>query len=461
MSQSSNGITKICGNDYPFCYEQETEKITIYLGSGVVEIPEGMDQIVGTKLGMITGGNTLYKLSVPLSNDCMTVVDNQTKYISVGSQIRSVEYAIEDYQENSRYAEMRLQFPELDFFIPSTGRAAVSTDEIILSRVKDSLHNFDIEYRDTVVSVSFNTKISAIAKVKLTAETISEVTLKFNETDKIEYLIGLYIFARNFFAFICNRQNIGLRYAVIIGNHPSKTIESGKVVDTVSYTKQRLILSQKYLEPLEDKEQIAKVPNSRIFSNRLEELFQLFFEKRVRDTAIVNGSCIHPSVKYRNLIDLEQSLHITATFEYYVRTMLPEISSQETIDFFNDIQALVDDYIKNVTGKKKKKAKDFMKSLRPQVSLNEKVIKVFDGYSTWQPLKPILTEWFGDDVTDLASAANLWRNELAHEKREYQPDINVIKAIRLIEHINYCIVLRCAGYPDEQIKQIVMDTLAR
>ncbi|MDD4113570.1 MAG: hypothetical protein PHC56_11165 [Herbinix sp.] len=88
-------------------------------------------------------------------------------------------------------------------------------------------------------------------------------------------------------------------------------------------------------------------------------------------------------------------------------------------------------------------------------------MKAYEGYSTWKALKPILLEWFGDNIADLASAANLWRNELAHEKREYQPDINVIKAIRLVEHINYCIVLRLAGYDDEHIKIVISETLTR
>lgn len=140
---------------------------------------------------------------------------------------------------------------------------------------------------------------------------------------------------------------------------------------------------------------------------------------------------------------------------------MPEISSQETIDFFSDIEVLVDAYIETATGKKKKKAKDFKKSLRPQVSLEDKIMKAYNGYKTWQALNPILAEWFGDDVSELASAANLWRNELAHEKREYQPDINVINAVRLIEHINCCIILRRAGYDDEQIKSILSEILTR
>ena len=69
--------------------------------------------------------------------------------------------------------------------------------------------------------------------------------------------------------------------------------------------------------------------------------------------------------------------------------------------------------------------------------------------------------WFGVDVSDLADAANEWRNELAHEKREYCPDVKAIRANRLVEHLNYCIILRKAGYSNEEIKNIIQEILAR
>ena len=140
---------------------------------------------------------------------------------------------------------------------------------------------------------------------------------------------------------------------------------------------------------------------------------------------------------------------------------MPEISSQATIDFIKDLESLLDDYIESATGKKKKKAKDFKKSLKPQISLEEKALKSFNGYDTWQPLAPILSEWFGDNISTLACVVNLWRNELAHEKREYEPNADVVTAIRLVEHLNYCIILRHAGYNDDEIKAILSEVLTR
>ena len=461
MSQQLSGTTEICGYDFPFCYDADTENINIYIGNRIITVPEDMDIIFGKKLGMMTGGNILFKLSVPLTNSIMEIENGIPKYVSCFNQIRSVDFFIENFQEHSEYTEMRLQFPELDYFIPSIGRATVTKQEVVFSRLKESLYSFDVKYADTEVYVSFDTKMEGTTNVRNTAKTISEISLKFPKTANLDYLKGLYEGVRSCFVFVCNRQNIGLRSAILIGEYPRKRNKNGKIVEVVGYTQQEIIFSQKYLEPLEDEKKIKKVLNSRLFSTNLKELFQMFLEQSAEGTAIVNGSSIHPSFKYRNLIDLEQSLHITAAFEYYVRTLLPEISSNETIEFLNDMQVLVEEYIKTVTGKKKKKAKDFKKSLRPQISLEEKIMKVYEGYLNWPPLKSVLSEWFGEDISDLAKAANLWRNELAHEKREYQPDIKTIDAVRFVEHVNYCIILRYAGYADEQIKEIVSDVLIR
>lgn len=461
MEQSIAGSIRISESDYPFSYEKETERITVYLGTKAIAIPDDSEIVIGQKYGMMTGGKILYKLSVPLSNNCMTFEDGKPKFVSVATQIRSVEYYIEDYQEGSKYTQMRLQFPELDYFIPSYGRTTVSEKQIVFFRDKETLCAFNFKYHDTDVAISFVAKLDGHSSVKTTAETVSEVALTFPETSDLEYLRGLYEVVRCFFVFICNRQNIGLRSAVLVGDYPTKQIQNNKIVEATRYTAQKIFFSQKHLEPVEDKRQVAKTPNWGLLSEKLPELFRLFSEETVDSIATVSGNSIHHSVKHRNLIDLEQSLHITATFEYYVRTLLPEMSSASTLAFINDLDILLTEYIANCSGKKKQKAQKFKKSLCPQLALENKIQKAYDGYSTWKPLKPILTEWFSDDITSLASAANSWRNELAHEKREYQPDIDVVNAIRLVEHINYCIVLRQAGYNDDQVKAIISEILIR
>lgn len=463
MDQSVFGRTEINGKNLFYSYEPITEKFTIYTGGSLIEIPENLNEIIGEKIETAGNGTVLYKLSSPLSNDTITFIGEKAINASFANQIRFVEYFIENYKNGSRYTEMRLQFPELDYFIPSVTISSISEkNELIISREKNNIYNFSIKFRGKILTVFFTNKMKAQSNVKTKAETISEIAVIFPETSDIEYIIDIYYAVRNFFVFVCNRHNIGLREATLIGKYTKRTCENGKIIDTNGKTMQKITLSQKFLEPLEVEDQIKKTPNSIMFSSNIKELFQLFFEENEEDVcAIANGNSMHRSLKYRNLIDLEQSLHITATFEYYTRTLLPEISSNETLTFYKDIESLIDDYIKKATGKIKKKATSFKKSLSPQVSLKDKIEKVYTGYSTWKSIEPILKVWYGKDISRLSSAANLWRNELAHEKREYQPNEETIVAIRLVEHMNYCIVLRHAGYDDKQITTILDAILTR
>ncbi len=461
MDNIANAVFCINQKNIPIFYDKSTEKLSLFFGSEFITIPKKLDMIVSKKLGLLTNGNILYRVSIPLSNDSLLVCNGNPISAANGTQIRDVEYYIENYEPDTLYSEMRLQFLELECFAPSRNRA-VFGNQIVFFKETESLYSFQINYKGTNVSVSFDTRIEADAKYRTTATTISELVIKFPETHDINYLIELYVRTRNFFSFVCNRQNIGLRNATLIGTYVCKGLDdNNQIVDETVRTKQTINFSQKYLEPLEETKKAQKVLNMRYFTNHLDNLFQLFFEKDNDASALVNSSSIHHSFKYRNLIDLEQSLHITATFEYYTRTLLPEISSQSTIDFIEDMKNLVDQYIDGAKGKKKTKAKNFKKTLKPQISLEEKIIKAYNGYSNWSPLSAILLEFFGDDISELAKTANEWRNELAHEKRTYQPDVNVIYAMRLVEHLNYCIVLRCAGYTDEEIKSIISEILVK
>lgn len=138
---------------------------------------------------------------------------------------------------------------------------------------------------------------------------------------------------------------------------------------------------------------------------------------------------------------------------------MPEISSSDTVQVYDDIKNLITDrYISAVTGKRKKVAKDIVKNLKPTISLGDKIMKAVQGYTGWDSLESVVDERF-PDWDALAGIANIWRNELAHEKREFIPTYDTIRAVRLVEHLNYAIVLRAVGYSNERIKQIVNEVL--
>jgi hypothetical protein len=271
--------------------------------------------------------------------------------------------------------------------------------------------------------------------------------------------LGLFHIVHDLFSFICNRQNISLDSAVIIGTSTHKGVitSNGKreIGDKTVPTSQTLVIPNKHKESAESDKVIAKTIRYDFFSPAFEKLFALFVDDKVSVLSL------HSSVASRNLLDLKQCLHITAAFEYYQRTFLPEITSGTTAQFYEDIKSLIQSYTKEHTGKLKQKANSFLKTLSPKISLKDKICKAFNGYNDWCGLNNIVSDWFGDDCTELADIANIWRNELAHEKREYEPDKRVISSIRLVEHLNYCIVLRSAGFTDVQIKSIIEIILTR
>ena len=63
---------------------------------------------------------------------------------------------------------------------------------------------------------------------------------------------------------------------------------------------------------------------------------------------------------------------------------------------------------------------------------------------------------------EVEEQADLGQKYLSNIERSISiPSIEVIKAIRLVEHLNYAIVLRYAGYNDDETKEILRDLLAR
>ena len=75
----------------------------------------------------------------------------------------------------------------------------------------------------------------------------------------------------------------------------------------------------------------------------------------------------------------------------------------------------------------------------------------------WRPQNAVAES----EVKELALTARKWRNELAHQKREYLPGITAIKAIRFVEHLNYAVLLRAVGYSDDEIKELLGNILAK
>lgn len=442
-------------------YSFDNEEITLFFGSLPDTVPDGLDVLMTQHVECMTSKCTMFKLATPLQNDCILKENGSEKAVSSFNQVYAVDFRIENYGQDSKYTKMCVSFPELDYFCPSEKMCNVYLGKAEFIRCPICAMRGAIRYRGTDVIVELGTSASIELKAKASAKTETKLVLTFPETSDFSYITGLYHAIKNFFCFVCNRQNIALHQVVLIGDCLEKRMKDKKLIEERRYLKSRFIPVEKYIEPDESIDEISETTRYECYKTHFIELLQMFFERELGENALVGASAMHASVKYRNFIDLKQSLHITAAFEYYVRTILPEMHSQEAITFYNEMSTWVDKFIEENSGDLKKRAKKFKKKLSPYMSLSEKLQKVIDGYSGWEPIKPALKDWFGNDYASLANVANDWRNELAHEKRTYEPDINTVDAVRLVEHLNYSIILRKAGYNTEEISNILENTLVR
>ena len=182
---------------------------------------------------------------------------------------------------------------------------------------------------------------------------------------------------------------------------------------------------------------------------------------KLEDGGKISIASVHPSNKRRNLIDLQQSIQISSAFEFYVRRYLPNMIEEK--DHHIIMKMILKEIESKSTGKLKELAKNLAKNVVREPALEDKVMKAYTGYDNWRPLTTCISEeWYKpDEIKTLGCEANQWRNDLAHAKRSYEPNENTVRAIRLIEHINYAIVLRVLGFSDDETRDILEKVLKR
>lgn len=376
---------------------------------------------------------------------------------------QAVDWVIKQYQPESVFNAVQFSFAELQYFCPSTSVVKAVDEEVVFDRTPKVIKEFDVSVGGVCCHISFEVSCCGnygLARSQM--EAVSKIIVSFPETDDLGFIEAIYCIVDAVFAFLCNRRNTKCLSMELCGNYKTKTLDHKKIVDVVRPYHCYMYFLNKYREDPENEKTIAKSFYSAMMLPYIDELFRLISEdicSTKGETANISISSIHPSLKRRNLIDLQQSLHITAAFEFYVRRYLPEMVEEK--DRHVILKMLLMEFANKNTGDTKKLAKSLAENVIREPSLENKITKVYKGYKDWDGVRDCVEdEWFSDDVSILAKSANDWRNELAHEKRSYEPNIEAIRAIRLVEHLNYIIVLRKLGCKDSEIKEFLTNVLA-
>jgi hypothetical protein len=358
--------------------------------------------------------NVAYKINYPLNDGVTVYIPKDT--VCGSDQSRTVIYWVSDYDEHFQCKSVLFKFPELDSFYRQNAKIDIGFLSYRKRWLKLSLEK---DSRASIFRVCF----------------VDEIVTDY------DYLLDIYYCVKNLFAFLNNRKNIALNAIDLQGvNQFSESHLS------------RMTINDEFAELVENEFNTVDYP---LVQTHFLDLVKLFLCND--DSKRLNSYSVHKSTRLRRLFDVDQCIRITSVFEYLHRKNLPTIQSAERDEVYQEIKDyLLEGYVKKLEGKKRRIAEDYCEKIRFEPSLKDKIQKAYKGYKKWRSLENILCTRFPiEEIEKLSDTANKWRNELAHDKRSFEPDESVCRAVRLVEHLNYCIVLRLAEYPDDEIRNII------
>ena len=372
-----------------------------------------------------------------------------------------IDFVIKGYEKDSEYTEAVFYFDELQYFCPSG--SIVKNDEnknVTFIGSASEIKSFDME----IDSIKCHVKFIIGAKGKYGfahshMEAVTELHILFPPTQDLKFLNKVYVVVDCAFAFICNRHNTTCISMRLRGSVPIKKNFTNKVIGC------EMFFFDKYREKPEEKECIAETWKVSLFLKHIDKLFCMIAEDISgvsKGGGNISTSSVHPSRERRNLIDLQQSLQITGDFEFYVRRYFPSMISEKT---HHTIMKMILKEIESnsLNSKLRELARNLSKNVVREPALKDKVWKVYKGDEKWESFETCFSEeWYRkDEIQILGEEVNRWRNELAHSKRSYEPKLDTIRSVRLLEHLNYAIVLRQLGFSNDEIKELLEWTLKR
>lgn len=445
----------------PFSYELKDGKITLHLQENVSELDES-EVILAESYD-----NRQYAIFPEVPTDIGNL------HIFPQNYSFGVDWIIEDFRVGSMFYQADFSFAELQYFCPSAAVVDYDNDTVTFKRTPKEIKSFSFEYLGRKCSAEFN--VSSTGSLGLSnsnARADSHLLINFEKTGDANFIFGIYKLVDSVFAFICNRRNTDCVSMILRGEYPDKGLLGNKIVDKISCRKSTAYFYDKYREPIESNKIISKTFNVTHFIDHIDSLFQMVAIDLENgsdpDKASISISSMHASVKRKNLIDLEQSLQITGAFEFYVRKYLPSMKTEKT--WHSVIIMVLDQFsqCKLFNSDARRELKSLGDHVVTEPSLEGKIVKAYKGYNEdkeanqWKALKPCINEdiFNPEEIPKLAREANLWRNELAHSKRSYAPNEDTIRAVRLMERLNYAIVMRQLGYNDDEIKELIDNALA-
>ena len=434
-------------------------KIDFSFENGQVTLYGDISSVAGKDV--IDGVDKANPLNPPLYYFKLTSPVPSVKHPFDGSLTISVEYYIYDF--HPKYNEIVFSFPALDLFL---------ANHLMGMKITERLENchedgYQCSFGGHNLRLQFNAKQeNTINNYNYPYVRSGELSVKSEQNFDANFAFLVVERIRGLFSFIYSQKDISIGNVILKGSHEFLRPN----IDT--YTKP--IMSTFYPRDTNDSTtgELGSFVSCKEdclfhkFKDNIKDLIQMAFDDKIIFYDLTKDE--------RNKYDLKHTLWVNYCFEHYCKEILKDITDtivsergkSKRVKKLEDLRNKIF-YIYNPSELKDKEDKCFHEN-RDDNTIPNKIKEIIKDDNNvgkeWNGLKVILKKYLEKpycDTTlkDLIGSYIEFRNAHAHGSKAYHLMENnhrhIIHSIRLVECMNYCLVLKQAGYSDEKIGDII------
>jgi hypothetical protein len=445
LDECMNGFVTINDCDLPFNFNNGMLTISVY---GIKKnTPKGRHDCGSSIIGYLYDSNhtkVLFHSGNSIVYELREDIKKQNLYCSWSY---SIDFYVKDYSSDDTYMNMVFECDEINYIL-TEGNGFWGKNfkpNFNVNSTPECVLDYSLNINEIDVKFTFeNLWVPKVSEIEKSAVTKRRLRLTFAETVDYSFICKLYIAVYNLFSFMINRTNISFNFSELW------SFKEGNPFPDISAFVPLMIGTR---VPEDSPELLKHIIT--VYKPHLKELTEFISDNKV------DVLSLHESVYDQRYFGIKRCIAIPAAFEYYCRSFVPSVLSKQTRETIDEIEKYIDECIKKYSGKKKNTAKRIKYKVNEACdpSTSDKLQKIFSGFNhgdeSWKSLKDIFKELETEQVKDYADTANKWRNDVAHDKREFVFSHEACEAMRFVEYLNYCIVLRHVGYEDNEIKSII------
>lgn len=417
----------------------ENDQLTLYCGLDPVSLL-GKDSIIGTAI------NTPYKYYFRLpSVDCQAMIGNV--------HIETLYY-LEGFEDNQGYNQMTFSFPALDYFLANI--LFEKSNQSFTAESKCCIWKYECNFKNRDLSLLFSTQRKSVDSTNYKYTWCGKLDVRCEQSFDSDFAYHVVQYVRGLFSFIYNRADIVIGKVSLSGTkvHFKSRVSELKTNNDVEKHSSPVHCTLRFTETFNNSRHDFLNFNTErhigfsIFASKFDELIRIIFNDKVTFSELTQVQ--------RLVYDLNHVLTINRAFEHYFKYLDDSFKNEGIITTKCKIEKdyKVSDltlanklrYIYNpntLIGKEQRKGVE--------------IIRMSD--IKWNGTNTIF-DYYNDDSfrEKLISSYVEWRNAEAHAKEfdlsSKDPQI-LIESIRFVECMNYCVVLKIAGYSDEDIRSVI------